>query len=275
MREKIAPLKGIRNWSAFDAWHVNVPPPTWESVVPWLGALDRVAQQEMGALLACVKRWDARFGDLEGDPSREDWSEFRPLRLSREEDWSDWLAHLLETSSSGRFASRLFDRVVSAERHRCHSVAREYRAEQYRADLVLRFRDETWTHLEVKVGDLALEKIGATGDALRRVHGGTCRGDVLLLPQEDVTRWRAIEAQLGAKNIQVRTWHDVARALRASLSEAEYEAITWRVWARAFLGAVEQVLLELPHVESAATQLRSGIVGRRIWLMKCEDDDDR
>lgn len=42
---------------------------------PWLAAAERDAQAARGA------RWDAKLADLGGDPSRDDWRQFRPLRL--------------------------------------------------------------------------------------------------------------------------------------------------------------------------------------------------
>jgi hypothetical protein len=153
-----------------------------------------------------MERWDQKLQDLGGDPAREDWSLFRPLRLSREEDWSDWLSHLLERSRSGR-----------------------------RADIIASFKNGDWVHLEVKVGDLAFAKTAETGQALRRHRDGSNRGDFLLLPKVDMSIWESERSRLGtiADRIEVRTWHDVARALRRCIIEPDTESVPWRAWAYA------------------------------------------
>jgi len=54
-----------------------------------------------------IEKWDSELAEFGNDPTRTDWSRFRPLRLSREEDWSDWLAYLIERSDKGVFAQSL------------------------------------------------------------------------------------------------------------------------------------------------------------------------
>jgi hypothetical protein len=250
----LAPVGAARPTASWDAALGWLAPPrhaTWGAADAWRPALDRVLAASADALRIALARWDDVLRDLGGDPAREDWSAFRPLRLSREEDWSDWLAHLLETARSGRFPARLFGRDPAAgARWRLASCVREVVAEDYRADLVLRFASGDWAHVEVKVGDLSLAKTPDTGAALRRAEGGTCRGDYLLLPEENLLHWEGASraAPEACARVEVRTWHDVARALRESLADRGTESPTWRAWAWAFLGAVEQTCLGFPRV---------------------------
>jgi hypothetical protein len=258
------------SWSAFDRWRPPAPSIDWLAAVDWEASFDRLRRQSANDLEERLGKWDKELSAIGGDPSREDWSAFRPLRLSREEDWSDWLAHLLATSTSGAFSARLFADVDGASRREIDAIDREYSAGDYRADLVIRFKGDAWLHLEVKVGDLSLEKTTKRGDALRAKCEGTCLGDLLLLPKHDRRHWDAIASD--ASKVHVLDWHDVARALRASIREDRQESLSWRVWARAYLGAVEQLLLGLPVVRAggAARSLQRRITERLEWMIECE-----
>ena len=79
---------------------------TWDATVRLVDAGRARARARVPGLLAAIAVWADRLADLGGEPVCQDWSRFRPLRLSREEDWSDWLAHLIETSSTGVSAVR-------------------------------------------------------------------------------------------------------------------------------------------------------------------------
>ena len=60
------------------------------------------------SVLAMSIRLLAQFG---GDPTHQNWEALRPLRLrsqGREEDWSDWLAYLIQSSDTGTFSCILF-----------------------------------------------------------------------------------------------------------------------------------------------------------------------
>jgi len=241
----------LPSWSKLVGWRAPPNRVGWNAAALWAPAFDRVVFAGATRLAQTIERWDARLADVGGDPAREDWSSFRPLRLSREEDWSDWLGHLLERSRSGRFPARLFACAVDeADRWKVARAEREVSVESCRADLVVRFRDEEWAHVEVKVGDLSLAKTLATAQALARHVAGRRRDDFLLLPEVDVPSWEAERKNLGEEGakIQVLTWHDVTRALRESAIEPQAEPICWRVWALTFLGAVEQHLLDFPPV---------------------------
>jgi hypothetical protein len=251
------------NWSVADGW--TPPPrvagavPRWSVVEPLQARLRTLTDELARVLTTSVAAWDARLSDLGGDPSRHDWSSFRPLRLSREEDWSDWLAHLIEHDASGRFTARLFgasaDEASVWKATRCE---REYVVEDYRADLLID-RASSWVHLEVKVGDLSFAKTAATGEAARRRREGSdCSGDYVLLPAEHVALWHLEAEDSACSEVGVRTWTDVAQALRESLVELEQQTVPWRAWAWAFLGAVEQHLLEFPRLPRDAAPRLTG-----------------
>lgn len=86
-------------WCA--APHVSKPAETvhegWAAARRLHDAHSRFMAACHAPLAALLARSEERLVPaLRPDPLREAWHRFRPLRLSREEDWADWLAHLLE-----------------------------------------------------------------------------------------------------------------------------------------------------------------------------------
>jgi len=206
-----------------------------------------LALSRVPGLRAAIAVWADRLADLGGEPVCQDWSRFRPLRLSREEDWSDWLAYLFETSSTGILAARLFG---SAEaKCRGPRVEREVPMEGSRLDLQIHWSDGTYTHIEVKVGDLSLAKTVPTALAHRKLVEPAQCDDFLLLPREDCAEWDRVYAENSAVPIKTITWHDVAFAIRCSLASPVQEPVVWRAWAVAYLGAVHRRLLLHPRID--------------------------
>jgi hypothetical protein len=234
------------SWSFLDGWSTPVPIPSWSQTEPWVASLQELAAEERRRVARLRAEWDRDLEDLGGDPTAVDWSTFRPLRRDREEDWSDWLAQLVGDSADGAFASYLFGTAErrAQEHYVPESVEREYAVEDRRADLVFRWADGRYTHVEVKVGDPHLEKTPDTCDKVRRDLG--CEGTdfVLILPEQE-NAWRDLrESTPACAKIHMLTWRDVSRALRRTLLEA-HESIRWRVWAHALCGTIEDDLLGL------------------------------
>lgn len=267
---------GAPSWSVFEGWRAPVRTINWAAAREWSESFDRHVEASKRSLAEAVTRWDERLSAFGGrDPARTDWSRFRPLRLSREEDWSDWLAHLLEASDTGRFAARLFARDLSNAVHwSVKRVDRELVADEFRADLVVHFHGDEWLHVEVKVGDLELAKTAATASALGRHVVGRRRRDFILLPEEDTKHWESERKRAPQDGIELLTWHDVAAALRRSIAEPG-EAVEWRIWAMTFTGAVEQHILGFPPVQDVTWSLApGGALARLEYLEKLETNDD-
>lgn len=104
-RDKLPPLS--KDWSAFDGFRRPPEQRSWAGVIAWTSAIE----EQLGAVRSepAQKRGssDQLQHELGGDPSARDWTSFRMLRREREEDWSDWLAQLIEDSKTGCFASFL------------------------------------------------------------------------------------------------------------------------------------------------------------------------
>src|SRR5262249_34086145 len=91
------PAVGAGRWAFVESF--RAPRPTASaSTTSWHGAVAlreaaSLYEQAQGQRLAAARApWNKRLAELGGDPWDYDWDRFRPLRLSREEDWSDWLA---------------------------------------------------------------------------------------------------------------------------------------------------------------------------------------
>jgi hypothetical protein len=239
------------DWSAFDGFQRPAPPVrywTWAGVGLWQEIFEAGLKVSRDDLAECRREWDAALCDLNlGDPSAVDRTSFRVLRLEREEDWSDWLAHLIEDSKAGSFSARFFGGDPK-DSFMIKQVHREVSHEGCRADIIVEWRDASYTHVEVKVGDPNLGKTLETAMSIQqRFHGQRRRGDFILLLPEQLDDWDQVcrhTPGLG-KRVSARTWIDAARALRLALRESE-ESPAWRVWAHTFCGAIEQKLLRIP-----------------------------
>ena len=234
------------------------PAPTWADCHAFISARRARHADDVVRIEGFLAKSDVDLEELGRDPLRESWTAFRPLSLAREEGWSDWLAHLIATSKTGAFAHAILGADLRRDAFANKpSVKREWTLPGgYRADLGVPVDDGSWIHVEVKIGDQDLKKTVDTGEAMREwVRPSTVR-DVLLLPRADLDLWKDIleaidtaqprRAQL-TRAISVIDWHKVASALRSALTEAD-EPVTWRVFARTFCGAVEQLLLGLPQI---------------------------
>jgi len=100
----------------------NMKANDWEEIDPWWKVHAREQQEELVELYKLMedlsekwKRSDSRFDQ---DPLAVDWSESSnktgPLNTGREENWSDWLAHLIR-SSPGYFIRELFVEEFDSE----------------------------------------------------------------------------------------------------------------------------------------------------------------
>lgn len=253
-------------WSIFDGF--QRPPRrrvTWQTLDEFLEAGRVYAAERCWRFPALLAEWDKIMIECDGDPSRADWSHFRPLHVDREEDWSDWLQHFIATSTTGTLGWLLFNRSELPAPEQCigASVLREDVIDDRRADLVITWRDATRTHIEVKVGDRAFAKTAETASKLEQKYPAPRWSHYVLLPDEDVLHWDAIDhPELPVINIV--TWDDVAVALRRSLRVAK-ESRRWRSWAHGFCGLIEQRLLGHPLATSSATSLT--MLGRRMHQM--------
>ena len=191
-----------------------------------------------------LKKWNDRLKDLDGDSTYYNWHEFRPLRLTREEDWSDWLAHLIATSKTGDFCRFLFKLDNISDFSEPKKVDREPRSNNSKADIIIEWKNNCYYHVEVKVGDENLSKTSKTGQEMMKKYKAeeTKWTDFILLLPSQFSSWEDFKEKEEASNkIIALSWADVAIALRQALLGKE--TIVWKVWSWSFLGAIEQKLI--------------------------------
>ena len=123
-------------------------------------------------------------------------------------------------------------------------VEREVPYQGYRADLVIHWRCGWSTHVEVKTGDEDLAKTFRTGEKMMAKFGAARNGwtHFVLLLSPQLESWMEV-AQVSSSDLTVGavTWDDVCVAIRRAL--LGHELVTWKAWAWAFLGAIEQKLI--------------------------------
>lgn len=240
-------------WETFD--HFPRRPswsPSWSSVIEWLDLVRETVHDEVEAIRPLLNVWDASLKPMGGDPAREDWERFRPLRLSREEDWSDWLAFLLGAPEGWAIAQRLFPPAQAATK--IEAVLREepVLSGDRRADLVLLWTDNRASDLEVKLWDQNFDKTVETAKACRDRFDTRCDwADYVLLPDESEEAWSASDGQ---GKITPVTWTELCRELRRELHHAR-GSYQWLAFARAFCGAVEQRILGIPCMPREHTDM--------------------
>ncbi len=245
----------VNTWKFLDIWNAKSLREARSSAWPTIGEWARLLRAIVDDLTTTTKlqliEWHAALEPLGGDPAEYVWSDFRPLRTSREEDWSDWLQHLLATSKTGTFARELHQGILPANSDFTSStVLRETSSNEgeRRADLVIFWRSGIATHIEVKVGDQSFEKTFETSRLLSRDFPEVREWKhLILLPSADRPAWLECRNDYGKGGPDVfdLSWERVAIGLRSSLLTGG-ETLSWQTWAWTFCGAVEQRLLGIP-----------------------------
>jgi len=241
------------SWDALETWNLSFYRkelgPSWKVFDEIQQAYSKVVLDRQGELTKLLTQWNRRLKKLGGDPTYFDWRKFRPLRLTREEDWSDWLGFLIEKSEGGVFSHYLFGdsdhRSIDYESP--IRVMREVASSGYRADLIVEWKNQILTHIEIKVGDPNLAKTFITSRVMRShfkkdpEHWRNC---LLILPDQ-IPAWDRLDHHVpGEPGIKVLTWEEVAIVLRRAITVEN--SISWQSWAYAFLGAIEQHLVKYP-----------------------------
>ncbi len=224
---------------------------SWNALMAMENPLRQLNSQLQEQIVTEQRRWRSILEPyFPEDPSERDWRNFRPLRISREEDWSNWLAYLLESSSSHMLSKTVFGSIgVPESALRPRVVEREIQAGRYRADMYIQWEAGYQTHVEIKVGDKELEKTLETGKALLAEKRGDSEkwSNCILLLEEQLPEWRAMPEN-DRRGVHEITWTDVAKGLRTVLANPQQESTFWISWAIALTGCIEQTLLGISPV---------------------------
>jgi len=244
------PWEIFSNWSFKNEKHPQLT--DWGIFGGFAEPLATAYLSRIQTLKVLTDEWNTKLKQFGGEPSTYNWMKFRPLRLAREEDWSDWLIYLFSESSSGYLAFDLFKIPGLPAKSLSHPIIaeREILTAGYRADIILQWQNRTFLHVEVKIGDDALDKTFETANALRKHFNATSDNwhDCILLLESQRSSWVSIAERQNHK-ITCITWDDAALSLRRSLIHSD-ETITWKVWAYSLLGAVEQRLIGMKTIHN-------------------------
>ncbi len=240
-----------KSWNIFDSWNYKNNPQKvkyhWEYFDELIPFHNAIIEKQYEHFFPLLDKWNSILKDLGKDPTLQNWNKFRPLRLSREEDWVDWLAFLIDTSTTGTFAQELLQIKGVRNYKNPDKVLREDISKGYRADLIIQWKNKNYTHLEVKVGDPNLKKTFPTSEVFRQkymVKKGSWTNFILLLSNQ-LPEWDyLVETKDSDTIVDSITWEDVCISLRRALLSKE--STIWKVWAYTYLGAVEQLLIGYP-----------------------------
>ncbi|MCU4802388.1 hypothetical protein OB920_18590 [Halobacteria archaeon HArc-gm2] len=237
----------------------------WETVDEFWNRYAELQQNDLRELRKLMvelrEAWTDGASQFDEDPLSADWrsvSQYEgPLRTTvTEEDWSQWLAHLLRTSS-GPFAHEL----LGTPNRSPNSVRREVvffgNNSQRRVDILVEYED-IGVSIEVKRGDEHYGKTPETAGLVeRRDHRDWAH--FLLLQEDKLSRLQqtfgdAIERSADglatirsdqSADIDVRHWQDVSRVLRWMLIEGREPDSHWEASAYLFITLIEQRILGL------------------------------
>lgn len=246
------------DWSVFNGWVSPEPVvhlPDWSIFDPLEDAAIIYFKHQAAGLTRLLSEWDKALSSFDVDPSRLDWTKFRPLRLGREEDWSDWLGYFIESSKKGDFAKELFSGTGDPQKFIPLCVRREDRTEKHRADIVIDWDARRSFHIEVKLWDQSFEKTFTTSEELQNSKGNRQEQDewahYILLPSKAESAWQECAAGIDDAKVSVKvlTWEKVALVIRRAL-RMETEDVRWRALAYTYLGAIEQKILGFPRIAS-------------------------
>lgn len=242
-------------WADLDSW--------WDTYV----AIQHGHLEELRDVMREIQAdWAESDDGPTDDPLQADWRtnqrESGPLRINQEENWSQWLAHLLRlappTVRGMLFGSEFAGEPATVERevHLRDPVS----ADRF-ADIVV-FYDEVGVSIEVKKGDEHYEKTTHTASLLESHFPGLDWTHHLLLPETKLEPLRrSFDENLvdppdqhprirssPAGDVILLFWRDVSHALREVLRGGVDRQPHWEASAFLFTTLIEQKLLNLSPI---------------------------
>lgn len=268
-----------KQWADIDRW--------WDDHVEYHGhglevVSDLIEQSNL--------QWVANESIFTQDPLCESWESQSPmagpLRTNQEENWSQWIAHLIR-SSDGRFSHELFgipEQSTKSVDREIHISSQEHH--DRRVDVIVEF-PELSCSIELKKGDEHYEKSSeAAYLAEANADHDKPWTHYLLVPK--LKRPAVVDAfgdnidLSGAGNptiyseafvdVEILWWNDVAAALRRAITAEASE--NWQASAYLFITLIEQKIMKF-HSQSAIEQISAGGNVPDIASVRSVDIDDQ
>lgn len=232
-------------WSELDSW--------WETHVE----SQHEALVELKTMLEDAnKAWASSNSSFDADPLATDWKSNSqatgPLRTNQEENWSQWLAHLIR-SGPPQFSHELFG--TDFENHPTTVQREAYHPDPGGTDRyadILLFYEHLGVSIEVKKGDEHYTKTIHTASLIESQHSKDWTHFLLLperkttalshsFPEEIVERdGRLVIESDQTKDITVLFWRDISYALRQMLQDNSSVDTHWEASAYLFCTLIEQ-----------------------------------
>ncbi|QSG04398.1 hypothetical protein [Halapricum desulfuricans] len=281
MVPKLVEIWGADTWEVVDPWwekYVDTPSSgltssavrklddswgtgEWSEMDLWWEAYAVSQREQVSDLRDCMERlndeWERSPSRFDRDPLTTDWTSERrssgPLRITHEEDWSHWFAHLVR-ASSGAFTGRLFGDDFEIPPQEVRREVRFHNPDgpNRRIDILVDY-ESIGLSIEVKRNDTRYEKTPETAGLIDNQKNGEWT-HLLLLPRHKSSRlrWhfgdRLVEPQDSATTIvstdypdvRVLYWETVSRILRETLLAGEEHDPHWESSAYLFVSHIEQ-----------------------------------
>jgi len=271
----------------------------WQSIDSWWDSYVHEQEKSLVELQEIIAELNDTWAESEcafnQDPLVEDWTETSPqagpLRTNQEENWSQWLAHLIR-SSSGDFTRELFgDHFDTAPKFvRCERAFSDEELHDRRVDIIVEFAD-CGISIEVKKGDEDYRKTPQTAFLTEKHHQREFNWThFLLLPE---SKHAALSSTFGAQmedadgerptivaegnhelDVTVMYWEEVSRALRRTLL-AGSESVHWTASAYLFTTLIEQQISRFYAVPSLDDYRDSSLGISDIERLQSIDPNDQ
>jgi len=232
-------------WDALDAW--------WKVHVE--SRHDQLT--ELQALLHHLNDlWATSQSRFDKDPLAADWASNSlrtgPLRPNQEENWSQWLAHILRTGPA-TFSRSVFDQSFDDQPDR---VEREVHLVDHTgmdryADILVFYGDRA-VSIEVKKGDEHYEKTTHTARLIESQFNNQWTHYLLVPRRKQLALERSFPDRLDehtappmirsdqSDDIRVLFWEDISAVLRAVLLTRAYDESHWEASAYLLCTLLEQ-----------------------------------
>lgn len=274
--------------------------PQWNDVERWWDKYIQNQERGLIELRELVEelnqRWKRSSASFDEDPLVADWTESSPqagpLRTNQEENWSQWLAHLIR-DSSGEYTTELFDspRYTEPEHVRCEKAYLDEELHDRRVDILAEFESQGVT-IEVKIGDENYKKTPQTAYLTEKHHQKDLDWThYLLLPQSKQKALQAVfDAQMStfegqrpiinanraeACDVTVLYWSEVSQALRRTLLSGTEPSNHWNASAYLFTTLIEEQIQRFYPSPSLEEYRHESLGVSEIERLQSIDPDDQ
>lgn len=259
------------------------------SLNPWWTEFERVQEGHLRELRDIFRELERLWGESpvhsNTDPLAVDWQSSAPmhgpLRPNDEENWSQWLGHLLRSSSM--LVHSAFGIDVDNLPHRVHreEILSDPSGRNRRPDILAQYNG-IGIHIEVKIDDTNYRKVTHTAQLVERYYPDLNWHHFLLIPgrndwildtefdEDELTNedeWLTIRIDEHPM-VRVSHWEDIGKAIRSLLLENRLGGNHLRSSAFVFCTLIEQKILRYipkPSIETNSV----------IWYLSTGRDIDQ